>query len=693
MPVAPVSAELTNRPQRHQLSGAPPGFGRALNAGAFDTRAPRVAALDGLRGVAIVAVVAFHAGVLPGGFLGVDLFFVLSGFLITGILLREQQQTGSLALRQFWSRRARRLIPAVLTLVGVVQIWARMRAVQEQLPVVNGQSAAAMVYGSNWFNILFDVGYWNVGPGNSPLNHLWSLAIEEQFYVLFPLVLVVALVRWKMRPRGVAWLALVLAIVSFGLTPLLFVKIGANRAYFGTDTRVGAILIGAALAAWLTARTAAIPNLAIGLTKNTENTENTKNFVLNATYQSAAIGLPAVSARFLAAVSMTAWASVLVMFVLWGLMTTASPGLYRGGFALHAVASLGIVAAIAMAPSGGLVRALQWRPLVWLGERSYSLYLWHWPLIVVLTPATTGLQGPMLFGMVALAISIATLVSYELVEHPIRNSNLHGLKLVTSLSVPAVVIAGSAMFFQPPPRPQLGTDALVTHAGTDALVAHGRAGTRVMLVGDSWAVKLGVALEAVDSAHHLSILNMGKGGCGIADGKRQRTPGKGEFDTDYDCLQWHRTWRSMIGAFRPEIAILSVGNWDQTQQDFDGTDEFVGACSALFAERYSRQLDTAIALLREQNARVFVMTVRDNDARDGSGPDCMNALLRGAATRHAPLGVLLLDLYEQLCTNHRCPELLNGDAVYDATGHLAPAAQRRIAKWVLNSVNATLSAR
>ncbi|MEO7362334.1 MAG: acyltransferase, partial [Gemmatimonadaceae bacterium] len=333
MSVSPVSPDVPELPKRYQQAGAPRGRGN-------DTRnsTPRVAALDGLRGVAIVAVVAFHAGVLPGGFLGVDLFFVLSGFLIAGLLLREHQKTGNIALREFWARRARRLIPAVLTVVAAVQLWARTRAMPEVLPVVNGQSAAAMVYGSNWFNILFDVGYWNVGPGNSPLNHLWSLAIEEQFYIVFPLILVVALVRGKMPPRALAWLALILAIASFALTPILFAKISANRAYFGTDTRAGAILLGAALAAWLAAR--------MGIARNPSNensaTANSapeklaaENFATNAAELAAsAATVPTTGARISAVAAVTAWSSVVVIVVLWGIMTTASPALYRGGFAL-----------------------------------------------------------------------------------------------------------------------------------------------------------------------------------------------------------------------------------------------------------------------------------------------------------------------------------------------------------------------
>ncbi|MEO7996773.1 MAG: hypothetical protein ABI852_04970, partial [Gemmatimonadaceae bacterium] len=142
---------------------------------------------------------------------------------------------------------------------------------------------------------------------------------------------------------------------------------------------------------------------------------------------------------------------------------------------------------------------------------------------------------------------------------------------------------------------------------------------------------------------------------------------------------------------RPEVAILNVGNWDQAPQDFDGTGEFVGACHAKFAERYSQQLDKAVAALGERGARVFVLTIRDNDGREGSGPDCMNQLLRALVTRHAAQGVQLLDQYAQLCANHVCPNTDNGEPIYDASGHLGGKSQQRIAVWVLNSVNAELA--
>ncbi|MBC8089431.1 MAG: acyltransferase [Phycisphaerae bacterium] len=638
-----AATQLPELPERYNRPGAP-----QQNRGA-----PRVAALDGLRGVAIAGVVAFHAGALPGGFLGVDLFFVLSGYLITGLLLREQSERGSVVLREFWTRRARRLVPAVIVLVAAAQFWARTRALPSELPVLNGQSVAAMLYASNWYNILFDVGYWSVGPSHSVLNHLWSLAIEEQFYVVFPLVFV----AWfggasKPTATRLKWFFVccsALACVSFLLTALLYRELGGNRAYFGTDTRIGAILVGCALAALLHRRS----------TPGQAATDAARVRVVTVAATSAAVG----------------------MLALWIVAQTASPWLYLGGLAAHALASVAVIATITTSPDGVFSRLLAWRPLVWLGERSYSLYIWHWPLIVILTPAATGMQGVALVALVTVAILVATIASYELVENPIRYSRWQGARLIATLAIPAALVAASARFLQPDPPPQFGNQALMTQ---------GRGGARIMLVGDSWARNLGIALAAVDSTHHFTILNMGKGGCGIADAARESSGERGAEATPPDCLTWVNLWRSTIDAVNPEVAILNVGNWDQALQDFDGTGEFVGACHPLFRERYAAQLDKAVSILRSRRARVFILTVRDNDARAGSSPDCMNALLREAAERHAGNNVQLLDLYAQLCAEHICPATDNGVPVYDESGHLAPSAQQRIAIWVLNSINSEL---
>jgi peptidoglycan/LPS O-acetylase OafA/YrhL len=211
----------------------------------------RVLALDGLRGVAVLAVIAFHEGVLGGGFLGVDIFFVLSGFLITGLLLpgRSSSRGRAGGLAAFWARRVRRLLPAMILLLLTIQVWLRVAAPASQWRLVNGQTQAALAYVGNWYAVVARSGYWEAGAEQTPLLHLWSLAVEEQFYLAWPLVVSVmlALGRGRVR-RWMTALTLGLAVVSLAATPLIYRLYGQDRAYYGTDTRVGVILLGAALA-------------------------------------------------------------------------------------------------------------------------------------------------------------------------------------------------------------------------------------------------------------------------------------------------------------------------------------------------------------------------------------------------------------------------------------------------------------
>lgn len=209
----------------------------------------RIDAIDGLRAVAVVAVMAFHYGIgLDGGFLGVDLFFVISGFVITRLLLTERARTPRPPLRSFWFRRVKRLLPAVLLVVGAVQTWMLLEDPAGLRPTVNAQTLAALTYTSNWYAILGHVDYWDATQEQAPLNHLWSLAVEEQFYLLWPLLLI-GLTTWgARRVRHPHRLLLATAAVCYLLAYLLYLPGAEDRAYLGTDTRAGALLLGAVIA-------------------------------------------------------------------------------------------------------------------------------------------------------------------------------------------------------------------------------------------------------------------------------------------------------------------------------------------------------------------------------------------------------------------------------------------------------------
>jgi peptidoglycan/LPS O-acetylase OafA/YrhL len=296
--------------------------------------------LDGLRGVAVAVVVAYHLGFLRGGFVGVDLFFVLSGFLITSLLLADTPSSPA-ELRAWWGKRIRRLTPAVaVVVVAVLVAFAAIGAAGASLDM---DAVATLTWWQNWHLILGEVPYWS--PDASPLRHAWSLSIEEQFYLLWPVVLlatVVAARRRRWHPAlAVAMVAGIGAGASFAWAATLATRPDADlsRIYFGTDTRAGALLLGCAAAAIVHER-------------------------------------PTPTIRHRGTIAAIGAAAVLA--VLTVTLDPASVTTYRWGLALAAAASLVLV--IAASFPGPVESALSPRPLHWLGVRSYAIYLWSWPV-------------------------------------------------------------------------------------------------------------------------------------------------------------------------------------------------------------------------------------------------------------------------------------------------------------------------
>jgi peptidoglycan/LPS O-acetylase OafA/YrhL len=338
-------------------------------------------ALDGLRGLAVLAVLFFHAGHLRGGFLGVDLFFTVSGYLITSLLLDEHDRAGRIDLAAFWARRARRLLPALYVLIAVVVVVYAVWGQPGGAEALRDDGLAAVFYVANWHTIATG-GYWDLFSAPSPFEHLWSLAIEEQFYLLWPIVAMLVVRKARRAPVALATVAAAGALVSTGLMAF-FARSDLERAYLGTDTRVSSILVGAVAAVVLRQ-----PGRRLA-------------------------GSPVIPT--------VAWAAIVWLGITWatieGSTTTA---LYRGGFLLHALAVAVVIVDVTLRPAGVLARLLSWRPVVAVGLVSYSLYLWHWPVFVWLTPERTGTSGWSLTGLRFVVAGVLAAASYLLVEHPIR---------------------------------------------------------------------------------------------------------------------------------------------------------------------------------------------------------------------------------------------------------------------------------
>ena len=354
-----------------RTAGSTYGLGVAVDGG-------RRAALDGLRAVAVTAVVAYHlgggaAGAVRGGFLGVDLFFVLSGYLITGLLVREHRDRSRIDLVGFWERRVRRLLPALLLVLVVVALATWWAARPETWSARRGDALWTLAYLANWHFVAAGEDYFAAYAGASPLRHTWSLSIEEQFYLLWPLVVVGCL---RVRRELLAVVAGVLVVASAAAMAWAYGAASLSRAYYGTDGRVQQLLVGALLALLL-ARARRLPRYA---------------------------GPAAFAALLLALV----------------LASDAAPVYYRGGALAFAALTAVVVADVELRPDGGLARALSWAPAAALGRISYGVYLWHWP-VLVLTPLPSG-PSPAWWLTQALRVGLTlglSVLSWVLVERPV----------------------------------------------------------------------------------------------------------------------------------------------------------------------------------------------------------------------------------------------------------------------------------
>ena len=363
-----------------------------------------VSALDGGRGLAVAGVLLFHGGHLRGGYLGVDFFFTLSGFLITSLLLAESARTGGVGLGGFWARRAWRLLPALAVLMVGVAVYCVAFVSAGQFDLIRGDALATLGYVANWREVFSHQNYFALFSAPSPLNHTWSLAIEEQFYVVWPLVFVGLLARFRRRqPVAVLVASLGLAATSTVLMFVLYDVDDVARVYFGTDTRATAILLGAALAAWL------------------------------------AMFGPTVRRERRVALEVVALVGVAFLALCWARLDGQSSSLYHGGFLLCAVAATAIIAAAVHPEPGPISRVLSWKPLCALGLISYGVYLYHWPIDVALDAKEMGFHGWPLFGFQTVLTLVVATLSYKIVEQPIR----HGAISVVQLRklTPAIAVA------------------------------------------------------------------------------------------------------------------------------------------------------------------------------------------------------------------------------------------------------------
>lgn len=488
--------------------------------------------LDGIRGIAVLTVVFFHLdlGWMSGGYLGVDVFFVLSGFLITTLLVREWNEHGRIDLKRFWVRRARRLLPAMLVVLGAVALFALVFAQPEQLDDIRTQGLASLFYVTNWARAFDNTSYFDAFAPKSPLEHYWSLAIEEQFYVVWPLV-TMGLFTWRSRVSGILtrarrydvplWLIGVGgALASAGLMAVLYSPENTSL-YFRTDTRVQGLLIGVALA---------------GL------------------YDGA--GRRLMDARPVWMVP-AGWGAGLA-FLIVSITDVAPAWLYQGGFLVVAVLTATVILAAMSTPRSSLDRALSVRPLRFFGRISYGLYLWHWPVILVLTPERTGMSmGALNVLRFSLSVALA-IVSLLALEVQVRERRLPIKVEFASLGAVPVALAVAFLVTTTGAGPTLEEAYAADQSAPVPVEVDPPVSTPdtvdTLVLGDSLALALPPDWGDPDGD------GPGSGSVTLA--------GTGCPDATTLCDNWRAAWQARVAQVDPEVVMVAIRSWEA----FDDTD-------------------------------------------------------------------------------------------------------------------------
>lgn len=634
--------------------------------------------------MAVALVLLDHGGIpgLSGGFIGVDVFFVLSGFLITSLLLDELGRTEGIDVPGFWVRRARRLLPALLVMVLAVA-FARDLFPPDAVLHLRDDAVAAFFWMANWNFVAQQSDYFTQGGNPSPLQHTWSLGVEEQYYFLWPLLVIglAGLVAARARRRrwvtqrtvrfAVLMLASVGVAASAAAAILLADRASVDRVYFGTDTRVQALLIGAAAAALVVQdwsallRRTAVPRSRWG--------------------SRVATILPVLGLAGLAAAAH--YAAGTVEQFRFGMLTAV------------ALAAVAVVAPVALHQRSVVARLLGWRPLVALGAVSYGVYLWHWPIFLILNGERTGWIGLRLFAArcaVTLAVAIA---SWWLIEQPIRRWHpvqVPVLRLaaamvgtavaVTVLVVPAVTTPGgppgvSAVAATSPSSPsQLMPSQSTLAARRDPHRPH-----TVSVFGDSIGASL---MEHLPTTPGFNFVDHTVIGCSIVRGGPYRYSGK-TLDQKSECDSWPSRWTSQTARDQPDVALLVIGRWETVDRVIEGRWTHIG--DRAFDAYLVGELNRAVQTLTAAGTRLVITTLpysRYGERPDGSlypedQPDRVqqwNRLLRRVIGQRE--NVTLLDLNKKLSPGGVYTVKVDGIKVRSDGVHLSPQGVQWLMPWL-----------
>lgn len=527
--------------------------------------------LDGLRGVAVVMVLLFHSGLgwLTGGFLGVSIFFTLSGYLITSLLLTEVEERGRVDYQAFWGRRLRRLLPASLMAISAVVVLTPLLSTAVEESRIRSDAIAGVLYVSNWRYVQAGMSYDELFASMSPLLHLWSLSIEAQMYVIVPLI-VVSGAAFGLRRRGLA--AVMTAAVGISVFISIFLVDG-DRLYYGTDARAAELLVGSLLAC-----------LWSGPTRHFDRQRNVEKIAANAGQWVPMVGLVA--------------AIVIAYFT-----TTSSKWIYSG--ALGAFALISAVLVIGSMNPGPLRSVLGTKPFVMIGRVSYGLYLYHWPIFVWMTPDRMNIDRVALFAVQVLVTSVVTTISYVFIEAPIRRRRrlvastrrVTGLAVVAAVALPLLLLSSYRTVVETE-QEVLATVAPQTIPPNSPTPDES---LRIVVLGDSTAENLARAFADVADPQ-LGVISAGVIGCPLLSVERVHDRPGSTQDATY-CPDNLETLRRYLREIDAVVIVAGVANqWDFEQPEIAdivrvGSDQYVASLTQWMNDAQSILAEAGVPVL------------------------------------------------------------------------------------------------
>ncbi len=593
--------------------------------------------LDGIRAFSVIAVMLYHADIawLPGGFLGVEVFFVVSGFLITSLLIEERESTRSIDLKQFWIRRARRLLPALVVMLSATAVYVAFFA-KDSAPDFRRDVLPSLGYFSNWWQIYaVDTPYF-AASSLPVLRHLWSLAVEEQWYLIWPLLFTVVFGAKWMRPRISGALLITCSAAIMFTTALRFVQDNETRTnflYLSTITRSSGLLLGAAVAMlWRPWRKNSVPSW----------------------WRSS------ISDAF-------AITSIAVIGVLMATVHVADQRLYQGGLAATTVASA-VIVAVVMRPNGLFVKKFFSQDLfVEIGRRSYGLYLWHWPIFVVAHARDSS-------NRLAVALALTIIINefvYQFVEIPTRHgalgnwwhnrpqlSAMHrrlpvfiAAVVVASLGITGVKVVGieardlsidtsTANVIFAVPTTVASASSLPAASTTTTTIA--KLPRRLVIVGDSQAHSL--AINKPSGIEKTFVVTDGSiDGCGIYDRGVGVGGTNGNFRRNFaNCVGFEKSWTKSATKAQADVALVVLGAWEVLDLKINSFTLVVNTPPA--DTMFRTQMKRGIDALRATGATVALLEVACMRPVDSKGGPVPALPQRGDDTRTRHLNDLLREI-------------------------------------------------